>query len=57
MTRKHFIAIAAAIRTSITSRTEREAIARALVPALRAANPNFNTELFIDACVGMGVLV
>jgi hypothetical protein len=57
MTRKHFIAIAEAIRTSITSRAEREAIAKALVPALRAANPNFNTKLLIDACVGMGVLV
>ena len=52
MTRKHFIAIAEAIRNSITSTTEREAVARALVPALRAANPNFNTERFIDACVG-----
>ena len=57
MTRKHFIAIAEAIRNSITSRAEREAVARALVPALTQANPNFNTERFIDACMGIGALV
>ena len=52
MTRKHFIAIAEAIRNSITSAAEREAVARALVPALRAANPKFNTERFMDAVQG-----
>ena len=52
MSRKHFKAIADAIRTSITSKAEREAIARALVPALHEANPNFNTSKFIEACLG-----
>ncbi|MGC2458488.1 MAG: hypothetical protein WA435_10895 [Gallionellaceae bacterium] len=53
MTRKHFIAIAEAIRTRISSKAEREAVARALVPALRATNPKFDTERFIDACMGL----
>ena len=52
MTRKHFNAIAEAIRISIPSRTEREAIAKALVPALRSANPKFSTDRFISAAVG-----
>ena len=52
MSRKHFQAIAAAIRTGIASKAEREAIARALIPALHAANPNFKTEKFIEACIG-----
>ncbi len=52
MTRKHFIAVAEAIRTSITSREEREAVARALIPALSESNPNFSKEKFIDACIG-----
>ena len=52
MTRKHFIALAEAIRNSISSKEERVAVARALLPALRAANPNFKTERFIDACIG-----
>ena len=52
MSRKHFEAIAEAIRLSITNRAEREAVARALIPALRAANPNFKTEKFVDACIG-----
>ncbi len=49
MTRKHFIAIAEAIRNSITNTAEREAVARALIPAFRAANPKFNSERFMDA--------
>ena len=52
MTRKHFIAIAAAIRTSITSRTERVAIARALVPALGTSNERFNAQKFLEAAIG-----
>jgi hypothetical protein len=52
MTRKHFIAIAEAIRSSIHGKSEREAVARALVPALRTANPSFNTDGFIAAAVG-----
>ena len=42
MSRKHFKAIADAIRTAITDKAEREAIAKALIPALREANQNFN---------------
>ncbi len=52
MTRKHFNAIAEAIRHNIASRAEREAVARTLVPALRAANPNFSADRFIAAAVG-----
>lgn len=54
MTRKHFVALAQAIRDSIISRIEREAVARALVPALRETNPKFDPERFIDACMGVG---
>ena len=52
MSRKDFVAIATAIRENITDRAQREAIARALLPALRASNPNFNTHRFLDAAVG-----
>jgi hypothetical protein len=51
MTRKHFIAIAAAIRKSIIDRAQREAVAAALIPALRASNSNFNSEKFVNAAV------
>jgi hypothetical protein len=52
MSRKHFIAIASAIRTNFNNRTDREAIAKALLPALRETNPNFNADRFLTACVG-----
>ncbi len=52
MTRKHFKAIAEAIRQNITSKEERDAFARALLPALKASNPNFNQYRFMDAAVG-----
>ncbi len=52
MTRKHFIAIAKAIRSSIASKAEREAMAKALVPALLAANSKFRTDRFIEDAVG-----
>ena len=52
MTKRHFIAIAEAIRTSITDRAEREAVARALLPAMREANANFNATKFLEACIG-----
>ena len=52
MSRKHFIALAEAIRKNISSRGEREAVARALIPALREANPNFKTDKFLDAAIG-----
>jgi hypothetical protein len=52
MSRKHFVAIARAIRDNIHDRSEREAMAKALLPALREANPNFNTAKFLEAAVG-----
>lgn len=51
MSRKHFIALAEAIRSNIASRQEREAVARALLPALRESNPNFNTGKFLEAAL------
>jgi hypothetical protein len=54
MTRKHFKAIAEAIRNNINNREQdREAFARALLPALRASNPNFDTGRFLDGAVGL----
>jgi hypothetical protein len=52
VSRKHFIAIAQAIRENINDKAQREAIANALLPALRASNPNFNTSTFLEAAVG-----
>lgn len=52
MSRKHFIAIAQAIRENIADKGQRQAVAEALLSALRASNPNFNTSRFIDAAVG-----
>ncbi len=49
MSRKHFIALANAIREHIHTTAEREAMARALVPMLRESNPNFNAAKFINA--------
>lgn len=55
MNRKNFILIAQAIRESISDQEQREATARALIAALRTANPNFNTERFLTACTGSKV--
>lgn len=52
MSRKHFIAIAQAIRENIVDPTQRRAVAEALLPAFRASNPNFNTSKFLAAAVG-----
>ena len=52
MTRKHFIAIARAIRESIQDKALREVMANALVPTLRALNSQFNAGKFLDAAVG-----
>lgn len=52
MSRKHFILIAAAIRENLPTKEQREQIAKALIPALRASNPNFNAARFIDTAVG-----
>jgi hypothetical protein len=52
MSRKDFIAIAEAIRNNITDPAQRQAVARALVPALRASNDRFDERRFVDAAVG-----
>jgi hypothetical protein len=51
MSRKHFIAIAEAIRQNIQDKAQRKAVAEALLSALRASNPNFNTSKFLEAAV------
>jgi hypothetical protein len=51
MSRKHFIAIARAIRENIQDKAQRKAIADALLPALKASNPEFNATRFIEAAV------
>lgn len=52
MTRKHFKAIAEAIRQNIISKEEREICARALLSALKASNPNLDQYRFMDAAGG-----
>ena len=52
MTRKHFKEIAEAIRANIDSKQDREICASALLPALKASNPNFDQYRFMDAVVG-----
>jgi hypothetical protein len=52
VSRKHFIAIAQAIRENIHDKAQRQAIATALLPALRGSNPNFNASRFLEAAVG-----
>ena len=41
-----------AIRTCILEKAQRQAVANALLPALKASNPNFNAARFINAAVG-----
>jgi hypothetical protein len=52
MSRKDFVAIADAIRQNVKDAATRQAVAQALLPALRASNPNFKPDKFIDAAVG-----
>ena len=52
MSRKHFIAIAIAIRHNLSDKAQREAVAAALIPALRASNPNFKAAKFVNAAIG-----
>jgi hypothetical protein len=52
MSRKHYQAIANAIRTNIESREIREQFARALISALKHDNPRFDQTRFISAAVG-----
>ena len=55
MSRKHFIVIATAIRQNLSDKAQREAVAAALIPMLRASNLNFNVEKFFAAAVGHDV--
>jgi len=52
MTRKHFVLIAEAIRNNVADAAQRQALATALLPALRASNERFNAQRFLDAAVG-----
>jgi hypothetical protein len=52
MSRKDFIAIAQAIRENIASVEQREALARAIMPALRESNSRFDSGRFMAAAVG-----
>ena len=52
MSRKDFVAIAQAIRENILLIEQREALARAIIPALRESNPRFDSRRFITAAVG-----
>lgn len=52
MSRKHFVAIADAIRNNIQRKNQREDIARALLLALRESNPRFDSKRFMLAAVG-----
>ena len=52
MSRKHFIAIATAIRSNFDDKALRQAVSSALIPALKESNPNFNVSRFLDAAVG-----
>jgi|GEM_PF-2939926 len=49
MTRKHFELIAAAIRENITDELYRKDLADAILPALKASNPNFDPCRFMSA--------
>ena len=49
MSRKHFVAIAEAIRFMDISAEAREVVAREMASTLRAFNSNFDRERFIEA--------
>lgn len=49
MSRKHYVAIAAAIK-ALSVHAEKVAMVRTLLPVLRSSNPNFNASRFCDAC-------
>jgi hypothetical protein len=52
MSRKHYQAIADAIRTNIESKEMREQFAMALIPVLKQDNSRFDHNKFITAAVG-----
>jgi len=52
MSRKDFVALAQAIRKNLESRQQREILANAIIPTLKASNPRFDSNRFIAAAVG-----
>lgn len=52
MSRKHYKAIADAIRENIQLKSQREEVARALLSALRESSPRFDASKFMLAAVG-----
>jgi hypothetical protein len=52
MSRKHYRAIANAIRENIELKSQREELARALLTALKDSNPRFDASKFMIAAVG-----
>ena len=52
MSRKHYEAIAEAIRENIQLKSQREELAKALLSALRESNPRFDASKFMLAAVG-----
>ena len=52
MSRKDFVALALAIHETIQSKDQRELLTRAIMPALHASNPRFDSYRFIRAAVG-----
>ncbi len=52
MGRREYRAIAQAIRENIADRKQREVLAKALIPAMRAANARFDCSRFLEAAIG-----
>ena len=52
MSRKHFKAIADAIRENIEPKCQREEVAKTLISALRDSSPGFDANKFMLAAVG-----
>lgn len=50
MTRKHFEAIAATIKSADMGSVERSKLARDMASTLKEMNPNFDRSRFIEAC-------
>lgn len=48
--KRHYVAIAAAIRKYSPLRTDRVGVAKALAILFKADNPNFSVERFYEAC-------
>ena len=52
MSRKHFKAIADAIRENIKLKSKREEVAKALISVLKESNPRCDVNKFMLAAVG-----